>query len=244
MSKYRKQRQESGEYTHGTYYSYTLGCRCNSCLDAKRKYDAEAHEEALKTEAVKHGTTTAYRYGCRCNECTLAHSESDRARKHRNPNWRNQDSDGFVHGGTYGYSRGCRCNSCITGHKDTVKAWMGTEKGKMSVKHCNALRKARLLKSIPDNADIELIAKIYAGRPNGYDVDHIIPLSKGGQHHQDNLQYLPSSLNSSKHNKITDKYDEYAIDWRIFILPVTTIPNGSRTQESSKDAKSGIRTVI
>lgn len=29
-------------------------------------------------------------------------------------------------------------------------------------------------------------------------VDHIIPLAKGGWHHQDNLQIIPKSLNSSK----------------------------------------------
>lgn len=33
-----------------------------------------------------------------------------------------------------------------------------------------------------------------------HDVDHIIPLSRGGWHHQDNLQVLPSTVNGSKHN--------------------------------------------
>ena len=39
-----------------------------------------------------------------------------------------------------------------------------------------------------------------------YHVDHIHPLSKGGLHHEDNLQILPSEDNLKKGNKITSKY--------------------------------------
>lgn len=35
-----------------------------------------------------------------------------------------------------------------------------------------------------------------------YEVDHIIPLSKGGIHHQDNLQILTKEVNRKKSNKI------------------------------------------
>ena len=36
----------------------------------------------------------------------------------------------------------------------------------------------------------------------GWHVDHIVPLSKGGRHHPDNLQIVKSSYNLSKSNKL------------------------------------------
>ena len=53
-------------------------------------------------------------------------------------------------------------------------------------------------------------------RPPGYEVDHIIPISKGGLHHQDNLQYLPSLENKIKNAKLEYQTDK-AIDWRTII---------------------------
>lgn len=54
----------------------------------------------------------------------------------------------------------------------------------------------------PDDADLKLIQQIYENCPAGYEVDHIVPISKGGLHHQDNLQYLPWLENRRKSNKL------------------------------------------
>ena len=54
----------------------------------------------------------------------------------------------------------------------------------------------------PPDADRDLMQKIYEECPDGYEVDHIIPISKGGLHHQDNLQYLTISENRRKSNKL------------------------------------------
>lgn len=35
-----------------------------------------------------------------------------------------------------------------------------------------------------------------------FQVDHILPLSKGGTHHENNLQVLPARFNSAKCNRI------------------------------------------
>jgi len=42
----------------------------------------------------------------------------------------------------------------------------------------------------------------------GWHLDHIVPLSKGGKHHPDNLQIVRSSYNLQKNNKVfnTRKY--------------------------------------
>jgi hypothetical protein len=54
----------------------------------------------------------------------------------------------------------------------------------------------------PDDADIAAIQKFYLNCPKGYEVDHIIPISRGGLHTLENLQYLTISENRKKSNKI------------------------------------------
>lgn len=64
--------------------------------------------------------------------------------------------------------------------------------------------KARNLNQIPAWADLEKISEFYSKCPEGYHVDHIIPL-KGelvsGLHVLENLQYLPATENCSKGNR-------------------------------------------
>lgn len=50
----------------------------------------------------------------------------------------------------------------------------------------------------PINVDIQALQKIYLECPNGYEVDHIHPISRGGLHSPENLQYLPIKENRKK----------------------------------------------
>ena len=57
---------------------------------------------------------------------------------------------------------------------------------------------------VPKWADLKAIEEFYRNRPEGYHVDHIIPLrgkNVSGLHVLNNLQYLPASENLSKNNK-------------------------------------------
>jgi len=54
----------------------------------------------------------------------------------------------------------------------------------------------------PADADHEQIKEIYKNCPDNMEVDHIIPVSLGGLHHQDNLQYLTSDENKRKGNRV------------------------------------------
>lgn len=65
--------------------------------------------------------------------------------------------------------------------------------------------RARKYNATPVDADKQLIKVIYDMCPTGYEVDHIIALAEGGQHHENNLQYLPA-LENRKKNK-TQNYD-------------------------------------
>jgi hypothetical protein len=61
--------------------------------------------------------------------------------------------------------------------------------------------RAKHLRLLDPSADPYIMTEIYLNCPEGYEVDHCIPLSKGGMHHQDNLQYLPATENRSKGNR-------------------------------------------
>lgn len=54
----------------------------------------------------------------------------------------------------------------------------------------------------PADADIKAIQEFYFNCPDGHEVDHIVPISKGGLHTLENLQYLTISENRKKSNKI------------------------------------------
>ena len=101
------------------------------------------------------------------------------------------------------------------------KRW--DEKGRKTIEQKRAGNKAsvyayraRKRNAIPNDADLNLIKQIYESSPIGYQVDHIIPLSRGGLHHQDNLQYLPSRENQVKNNKL-DYISKNAIRWQDII---------------------------
>lgn len=73
--------------------------------------------------------------------------------------------------------------------------------------------RARKRNAIPLDADLKLIKAIYESCPEGYQVDHRIALAVGGQHHQDNLQYLPARENKRKGKD--RQYDKsLAITWQ------------------------------
>lgn len=79
---------------------------------------------------------------------------------------------------------------------------------KEELRRINAARQAQYrakhgyLRTPATNANSNKIKEIYANCPPGHEVDHIIPLSKGGLHHEDNLQYLTIRENRRKYNKI------------------------------------------
>lgn len=71
-----------------------------------------------------------------------------------------------------------------------------------------ARRKALKIPALLPTTDEELIKKLYKQRADmskkhgeEYHVDHIIPLSIGGAHHQDNMRVITAKENLKKHDK-------------------------------------------
>lgn len=71
-----------------------------------------------------------------------------------------------------------------------------------------AKRRAVKLNAMTPTTCQKTIALIIKNRPEGYHVDHIVPLAKGGKHHQDNLCYLPAEFNLSKGAKLLSEHPE------------------------------------
>lgn len=79
----------------------------------------------------------------------------------------------------------------------------------------SAKRRAKVKDAIPKFANLQKIKEIYLNCPEGYQVDHIIPINNYnvcGLHVDWNLQYLKENLNIIKSNKFDFTYDNNS--WR------------------------------
>lgn len=70
------------------------------------------------------------------------------------------------------------------------------------VREVSANYRAKVRNQTPEDADRAAIKQFYDNCPEGYEVDHIIPISKGGLHTLENLQYLTVRENRQKSNKL------------------------------------------
>ena len=79
-----------------------------------------------------------------------------------------------------------------------------TEKGLYASSKRNATRRGKFKAACEDLSweEKHLIGEFYKNCPEGYEVDHIIPVSKGGKHKLSNLQYLTMEENRRKSAKI------------------------------------------
>ena len=73
------------------------------------------------------------------------------------------------------------------------------------------LRWEKKQQQTPEWADLEAIQQFYANTPKGYNVDHIIPLARGGLHDLPNLQYLTIEENQRKQNLLPCEWTQYRI---------------------------------
>lgn len=98
------------------------------------------------------------------------------------------------------------CSAKCAGARSPEQRAITAEKHR--VKNLAGVRRyqAKLLGQTPNDADHHQIKEIYAHCPDGYEVDHVIPISKGGLHHQQNLQYLPLVDNRRKGSKMPSEF--------------------------------------
>ena len=91
---------------------------------------------------------------------------------------------------------------CSTSCAGKAKQFRTTEELRARRNEASARYRAALRDQTPEDADREAIKEFYERCPEGHEVDHIIPISKGGLHTLENLQYLTMPENRRKSNKI------------------------------------------
>jgi 5-methylcytosine-specific restriction endonuclease McrA len=92
------------------------------------------------------------------------------------------------------------CSTYCSG-QSRVKPF-SSDRRKLIKKQINERYYSKLRAQTPPDADLKAIREFYKNRPPGYEVDHIIPISRGGLHTLENLQYLPVRENRKKSNKL------------------------------------------
>ena len=108
--------------------------------------------------------------------------------------------------GKYGVYAFCK----VCSNKNNSE-WYKTPRGKAACNNKNAIRRSqkRTQTQFFWTANENLIDQIYSNCPKGYQVDHMFPLSKGGDHHESNLCYLPKKVNISKRDKSIEQFGIY-----------------------------------
>ena len=86
-------------------------------------------------------------------------------------------------------------------HQCSAKSRFSDSNAKLSNRLRQARWRAKGYRKLHPSANSKTINEIYKNCPEGYEVDHIVPLSLGGWHHEDNLQYLTIIENRRKSNR-------------------------------------------
>jgi hypothetical protein len=205
------------DFPHGTLAGLKRGCKCYECRRSKADYDLRRKGVTPKYTKIMgmpsdhpdypHGTRAGYRY-CKCDKCKQANNEYKAPRN----------------------TKARQCPEAKERQRELNRAYKDTEVGRAKRQAAHAERKARMKFGTECAEDRKLIELIYRNCPNGYQVDHIVPLSKGGKHHPDNLQYLPAEVNNAKRAKTDFDCAEHVVRWQdvAFDRTSTTIPQGSR----------------
>jgi 5-methylcytosine-specific restriction endonuclease McrA len=94
--------------------------------------------------------------------------------------------------------------------QESRKKYQKSEKGLYSASQSSYNRRTRFEKSCEDLLwhEKKEIGRFYKHCPEGYEVDHIIPIARGGKHTLSNLQYLTKEENRRKGAKLNYIYDK------------------------------------
>jgi 5-methylcytosine-specific restriction endonuclease McrA len=124
------------------------------------------------------------------------------------------------------YCENCRSQFIVSRFRATNEKWklrfcshscstkfryLGEDHKRAVLTSVAARRRCRMKDAFDETADQQKINEMYCRAKRmtmetgiSQEVDHIIPISKGGKHHENNLQIITMSDNRKKHNKIIE----------------------------------------
>ena len=154
------------------------------------------------TPCKKCGSTTKYVSGYKCKPCSIEQGLAKLADPELMAPYRTQEK-------VNAKQRRWRAEN----YEKFQDQWLRRDKASNAAK--SAAYRAKKLEQTPDDVDYDAIQAIYqrcrelseeTGIP--HHVDHIHPISKGGLHHQDNLQILTAHDNWVKGSKMPEKEED------------------------------------
>lgn len=158
---------------------------------------------------AEHGTTAAYQRSCRCVDCRAANAEYARARKTR------LAPADCPHGTLNGYSQyRCRCDPCVTAKRLETRDYYVRNQSDFLDRYNH---RQTLKKRDRRRVTAEDIRKLFErfdnrcaycdDRAEHLEIDHVLPLARGGRHAIGNLLPACRKCNRSKH-------DHLLVEWR------------------------------
>jgi hypothetical protein len=141
------------------------------------------HRLTIISRAENEGTRAAWNCVCECGNTITLNGKQIRS----------------------GHTKSCGCiRKETTAKQGKINTKHGLSRTKGYARFHSRLREIAEIRQRPIWANLKKIMEIYVNRPEGYHVDHIIPLrgkTVSGLHVESNLQYLPALENMKKHNK-------------------------------------------
>lgn len=195
---------------HGTITGYTTDrCRCDPCADRWREYQREWKAALIASPDFVHGRRVGYVAGCRCDDCRAANARYNLDRKAKL-----RGSTATPHGTVDGYgSYGCRCDGCSAAKRAATHDHYLRNQLKFLEKatHRDAM-KDRDRRVVTSRDLYRLIAR-FRGRcaycdtlPQYLEIDHVIPLSRGGRHAIGNLLPACRTCNRRKNARFVSEW--------------------------------------
>lgn len=191
-----------------TYFS--LSCQhCNSefkviSRDRNRKFCSavcakESKRKPRELNCIKCGNKLTGKYQLKfCSNSCAASYNNKGVRRHGNP-----PSFCKICGNQTGSYKHIYCsNECKVIGQTVYTGDLKLERIKQKNRIAQHKWRAKYNRKLSLTANSELVSYIIKNCPSGWEVDHIIPLSKGGEHHENNLQYLPAEENRTKGHRL------------------------------------------